>query len=122
MLAHIFFFFFFFPPHPERMPKPGRGAGQRAGDPSESVPLLLSLLEPFVAMPTLPTSSGPCWSCARWLAKCIEDTLGGQGTGGIVGSENGGNPMVVARIGADPSKPTVLFYGHYDVVPPGPLR
>jgi Cys-Gly metallodipeptidase DUG1 len=27
------------------------------------------------------------------------------------------NPLVIARLGRDPNKPTVLFYGHYDVQP-----
>ncbi len=33
-----------------------------------------------------------------------------------------GHPMVLGRRGADPSKPTVLLYGHYDVQPPEPLE
>ncbi len=27
------------------------------------------------------------------------------------------NPLVLGRLGRDPSKPTVTFYGHYDVQP-----
>jgi acetylornithine deacetylase/succinyl-diaminopimelate desuccinylase-like protein len=33
-----------------------------------------------------------------------------------------GHPMVLGRRGDDPSKPTVLLYGHYDVQPPEPLE
>lgn len=33
-----------------------------------------------------------------------------------------GHPMVLGRRGEDPSKPTVLLYGHYDVQPPEPLE
>jgi len=33
-----------------------------------------------------------------------------------------GHPFVLARYLADPSKPTVLLYGHYDVQPPDPLE
>ncbi|MEM9549835.1 MAG: M20/M25/M40 family metallo-hydrolase [Pseudomonadota bacterium] len=33
-----------------------------------------------------------------------------------------GHPMVLGRIGHDPDKLTVLFYGHYDVQPPEPLE
>ncbi|UOM37287.1 M20/M25/M40 family metallo-hydrolase [Acuticoccus sp. I52.16.1] len=32
------------------------------------------------------------------------------------------HPMVLGRRGADPSKPTVLLYGHYDVQPPEPYE
>lgn len=33
-----------------------------------------------------------------------------------------GHPIVVAKSKSDPSKPTVLVYGHYDVQPPEPLE
>ena len=27
------------------------------------------------------------------------------------------NPVVIARVGSNPALPTIVFYGHYDVVP-----
>ncbi|MFV1981681.1 MAG: peptidase M20, partial [Rhodothermia bacterium] len=33
-----------------------------------------------------------------------------------------GHPIVLARYGDDPAKPTVLCYGHYDVQPPDPVE
>jgi acetylornithine deacetylase/succinyl-diaminopimelate desuccinylase-like protein len=33
-----------------------------------------------------------------------------------------GHPVVYAEKGTDPSRPTVLVYGHYDVQPPDPLE
>lgn len=27
------------------------------------------------------------------------------------------NPVVMGRVGSDPALPTIVFYGHYDVVP-----
>ena len=33
----------------------------------------------------------------------------------------GGHPFVLARRDVDPTRPTVLLYGHYDVQPPDPL-
>ncbi len=36
--------------------------------------------------------------------------------------EGGGNPLVYAEWLKAPGKPTVLFYGHYDVQPPDPLE
>src|SRR5262249_23249826 len=35
--------------------------------------------------------------------------------------EGEGNPLVYAEWLGAPGKPTVLFYGHYDVQPPDPL-
>lgn len=36
--------------------------------------------------------------------------------------ETTGHPMVMGRLGDDPAKLTVLFYGHYDVQPPEPYE
>jgi acetylornithine deacetylase/succinyl-diaminopimelate desuccinylase-like protein len=36
--------------------------------------------------------------------------------------ETPGHPIVLARYGDDPAKPTVLCYGHYDVQPPDPIE
>ncbi|MFC2968002.1 M20/M25/M40 family metallo-hydrolase [Acidimangrovimonas pyrenivorans] len=33
-----------------------------------------------------------------------------------------GHPVLLGRYTVDPAKPTVLFYGHYDVQPPEPLE
>src|SRR5690625_32858 len=35
--------------------------------------------------------------------------------------ETDGNPIVYGELTTDPSRPTVLVYGHYDVQPPDPL-
>lgn len=36
--------------------------------------------------------------------------------------ETSGHPMVLGRVGDDPDKLTILFYGHYDVQPPEPYE
>jgi len=36
--------------------------------------------------------------------------------------ETDGNPIVYGELNSDPSMPTVLVYGHYDVQPPDPLE
>ena len=36
--------------------------------------------------------------------------------------ETAGNPIVYGEKGSDPTKPTILVYGHYDVQPPDPLE
>lgn len=52
-------------------------------------------------------------------ASSFEHVLSGGGVGGgagaeiktVMGPQEGRNPVVLARIGRDPSKPTILFYG-----------
>src|SRR5262245_40658930 len=36
--------------------------------------------------------------------------------------ETSGNPLVYAEWLGAPGKPTILFYGHYDVQPPDPVE
>src|SRR6478609_4690046 len=58
--------------------------------------------------------------CAMWLADQLQ--AGGfradlRETGG-----GKGHPLVLAKNDHKPGRPTVLFYGHYDVQPPEPLE
>lgn len=54
-------------------------------------------------------------------AEAVKDSLlkAGADRAGIYQTD--GHPVVVAEKIIDPSKPTVLVYGHYDVQPPEPL-
>ncbi|MEZ5312465.1 MAG: M20/M25/M40 family metallo-hydrolase [Thermoanaerobaculia bacterium] len=55
--------------------------------------------------------------CADWLVGKLE--AAGLTAGKIA---TAGHPLVYAEnLSAGPDKPTVLFYGHYDVQPPDPL-
>ncbi|MEO8197308.1 MAG: M20/M25/M40 family metallo-hydrolase, partial [Thermoanaerobaculia bacterium] len=55
--------------------------------------------------------------CADWLKAKLE--AAGLSAEKIA---TDGHPLVYAEwLGAGPDKPTVLFYGHYDVQPPDPL-
>ncbi|MGE0640688.1 MAG: dipeptidase [Thermoanaerobaculia bacterium] len=55
--------------------------------------------------------------CAGWLVGKLE--AAGLTAGKIA---TAGHPLVYAEnLSAGPDKPTVLFYGHYDVQPPDPL-
>lgn len=54
--------------------------------------------------------------CAEWL----QGLLAGAGLEARL-DETEGHPVVLARSEPDPSKRTVLIYGHYDVQPPEPL-
>ncbi len=56
--------------------------------------------------------------CADWLIARMKEA--GLATEKIA---TAGHPLVYAEwTGAGPDKPTVLFYGHYDVQPPDPLE
>jgi len=57
-------------------------------------------------------------ACAEWLA--AEFRRIGMTTVEIL--DTGGHPAVFASYEVDPSLPTVLSYGHYDVQPPDPLE
>lgn len=56
-------------------------------------------------------------ACAQWLTNKLQ-SLGLEANM----LPTGGHPAVVAKSAHDPSKKTVLIYGHYDVQPPDPLE
>ena len=53
---------------------------------------------------------------AEYVAKKLEEA----GADNVSLDETGGNPMVYGEKIIDPSKPTILVYGHYDVQPSVP--
>jgi len=55
---------------------------------------------------------------AAYVAKKLTDA----GADKVEVCETAGNPIVYGEKIVDPSKPTVLVYGHYDVQPPDPLE
>ena len=77
------------------------------------------LLE-FVRIPSVSAQSihaADMERCADWLVAKLRQ----------IGLEAGkeptpGNPIVLGKTPRDPSKKTVLIYGHYDVQPPEPLE
>ena len=77
-------------------------------------------LSELVAFPSVSSStrSGPAMSaCAAWLARHLREL----GAGDARVAPTAGHPAVVGRIGADPTRRSVLIYGHYDVQPVEPL-
>ena len=54
--------------------------------------------------------------CSAWIA----DKLNAMGLTAQV-KPTGGHPAVVAKNEHKPGRPTIFFYGHYDVQPPEPL-
>lgn len=61
--------------------------------------------------------AGEVRRCATWLA----DHMKSIGIQRVEVMDTDGHPIVYGEHLVDPSKPTVLVYGHYDVQPPDPL-
>jgi acetylornithine deacetylase/succinyl-diaminopimelate desuccinylase-like protein len=57
----------------------------------------------------------------RRAAEFVRDELLAAGMTSAELIEGKGNPLVYAEWLGAPGKPTILFYGHYDVQPPDPL-
>lgn len=80
----------------------------------------LEMLKQFLAIPSVSTKPDhvpDMHRCATWLS----DQLKFAGLEVAI-MPTGGHPVVVARNKHVPGRPTVLFYGHYDVQPPEPLE
>jgi acetylornithine deacetylase/succinyl-diaminopimelate desuccinylase-like protein len=77
-------------------------------------------LKEFLAIPsvsTAPKSKPAVEQCARWVA----DQLKSIGLKAEI-KPTAGHPVVLAKNNHVEGRPTVLFYGHYDVQPPEPLE
>lgn len=81
----------------------------------------LEQLHEFLRIPSIsaqPEHSQNVWLAAEWLRQALERA--GLHNSKLVEGE--GHPLVTAEWLQAPGKPTVLFYGHYDVQPPDPLE
>ncbi|KAK9815459.1 hypothetical protein WJX72_003974 [[Myrmecia] bisecta] len=90
-----------------------RVRGGRAGQVERE---LEATLRTFTAMPTVscdPTRREACFQGAKFLAHLLE-SIGAEIK--ICRPVEDKNPVVIGRIGRD-DRPTVTFYGHYDVQP-----
>lgn len=75
-------------------------------------------LREFVALRTVsrdPTFREDCFEGAKYISALLE-SLGSE-VKMVMGPQEGRNPVVLARLGRDATKPTILFYGHYDIQP-----
>ncbi len=82
----------------------------------EYVQELIELLK-IKSISTDSAYAGDVKRCAEWLA----DHMRAIGVAKVEVMPTAGHPIVYAEHMVDPSKPTVLVYGHYDVQPPDPL-
>jgi acetylornithine deacetylase/succinyl-diaminopimelate desuccinylase-like protein len=83
----------------------------------------LAALKQFLAIPSVstePKNKAAVDRCAKWLAEQLQSIglkVEIKPTGG-----GKGHPVVLAKNEHIDGRPTVLFYGHYDVQPPEPLE
>lgn len=82
---------------------------------------LLGELQDWLTIPSVSTGGGDApalEAAAEWVAKRVRDAGGSAALERV----DGGHPLAVGELRAsDPSAPTVLIYGHYDVQDPGSL-
>jgi acetylornithine deacetylase/succinyl-diaminopimelate desuccinylase-like protein len=81
----------------------------------------VSELSEFLRFPSVssqPERAGDVRKCAAWLAQHLKSV--GLDRVRIIPTE--GNPIVYASWLRAPGRPTLLIYGHYDVLPGEPLR
>ncbi len=98
------------------------------GDPSDALAFAAPHRERFVAelidllripsVSTDPACAADVHRCAGWLAAHLRSL--GLDRAEVIPSD--GLPLVFASHGNDPSRPTLLVYGHYDVQPPDPVE
>ncbi len=87
---------------------------------SHQFPRFVEELIELLKIPSISTDSayaGDVRRCATWLA----DHMNATGIRRVELMETDGHPIVYGEHVVDPSQPTVLVYGHYDVQPPDPL-
>src|SRR5437867_2001442 len=81
----------------------------------------LSELCDFLKIPSISTL--PDYTAeVRRGAEYLRDALKRLGVDRVDIISTAGHPLVYAEKMSAPGKPTVLFYGHYDVQPPDPLN
>ena len=83
----------------------------------------IAALKEFLAIPSISAKTDNQMEmrrCAQWLADHL--AFAGLDVKLMPTGAGKGQPVVVAQNKHVPGRPTVLFYGHYDVQPPEPLE
>lgn len=82
----------------------------------------LEELKDYLRIPSISTDPeyrSEVWRCAEFLVDKMQQAgLEAE----MLETDGPGHPIVYAERIEDPSKPTVLFYGHYDVQPADPIE
>ena len=88
---------------------------------NQNLDRFISELSEWLRIPSVsadPAFNEQTQQAAQWLV----NHLTVLGATEAVAHKTAGHPIVTARLGNDPQKPTVLVYGHYDVQPADPLE
>ncbi len=86
-------------------------------------PQCVAALKEFLSIPSIsaqPSHRADMQRCAQWLADQLSFAALDVKIMPVANAK--GHPVVVAKNKHLPGRPTVLFYGHYDVQPPEPLN
>jgi acetylornithine deacetylase/succinyl-diaminopimelate desuccinylase-like protein len=79
-------------------------------------------LKAFLRIPSISTLSEHKPDIRRAADFALNELrAAGMTSAELIDSDSGGNPLVYAEWLGAPGKPTVLFYGHYDVQPADPI-
>ncbi len=79
-------------------------------------------LKTFLRIPSISTLPAHKPDIRRAAEFCKSELLAaGMSAAELIEDSGGGNPLVYAEWLGAPGKPTILFYGHYDVQPADPL-
>jgi acetylornithine deacetylase/succinyl-diaminopimelate desuccinylase-like protein len=83
----------------------------------------LESLKQFLRIPSISADPEHKPDICRAAEFCANELRqAGMSSVELIESEHGWNPLVYAEWLDAPGKPTLLFYGHYDVQPPDPLE
>lgn len=86
----------------------------------ENYPAALDDLKAFCRIPSVSTDPAFAEGISR-AAGFVADRLRRAGFAPVETLDTGGHPAIYGEILSDPTLPTYLVYGHYDVQPPDPL-
>ena len=102
-------------PFPEKRVMIEDGVMHKTDSNKEKTVMMLTDLVAIPSVSSDPAGHESCLRAAQWISSRYEAI----GCTVMNYSTNGVRPVVVGRLGTDPTLPTICLYSHYDVVPVG---